>query len=353
MNNKALKVLTAMCLWLLLVTAALCAYGWQWLHEKRVMFVNDSSYQVNSGASLHFVARDMRAKGIIHWPEIWLLYAKFTNQSNIKAGEYIFERIESPVSILKKINDGKVTQYSITFIEGTRFKDFLAKLHSHEKIRNTLNKDNIIEQLNAAGIDIDHVEGWFYPDTFQFSAGDTDISLLLRAHKKMKHVLLQEWQKKDKDLPYKSAYEALIMASIVEKETGAKHERAQIAGVFTRRLEKRMRLQTDPTVIYGMGDRYDGNIRRRDLRARTPYNTYVIKGLPPTPIAMPGRAAIVASLHPEPGETLYFVAKGDGSHHFSKSLDEHNRAVAKYQKKRRKNYRSAPAVSQDKQEDRR
>lgn len=345
MKNKALKILMAMCLWLLLVTVALCAYGWQWLHEARTMFSDEFTYQVRKGSSLHVVARDMNNKGIIHWPKIWLLYAKFTNQSNIKAGEYIFDKVESPVSILKKINDGKTTQYTITFVEGKRFSDFLARLQSHDKVRQTIKRESIIAQLKAAKIDIDHVEGWFYPDTFQFSAEDTDISLLVRAHEKMKNVLSEEWEKRDKDLPYKNAYEALIMASIVEKETGVAKERSQIAGVFRRRLQKRMRLQTDPTVIYGMGDSYSGNIRRKDLRTPTPYNTYVIKGLPPTPIAMPGREAIYATLHPKPGDALYFVAKGDGTHHFSATLEEHNRAVTKYQKKRRKNYQSAPLLN--------
>ncbi len=195
------------------------------------------------------------------------------------------------------------------------------------------------------------LEGWIYPDTYSYTKGTRDIDVLRRAYQRMQQVLAEEWEARSQPLPLSSPYEALILASIVEKETGAPEERAAIAGVFVRRLQKNMRLQTDPTVIYGMGDNYRGNIRRSDLTRYTPYNTYKIDGLPPTPIANPGREAIHASLHPAPGKALYFVAKGDGRHQFSATLVEHNRAVQVYQKRqRRQDYRSSPATDSDKSE---
>jgi len=187
------------------------------------------------------------------------------------------------------------------------------------------------------------LEGWFYPDTIVFSEGTSDIALLQQGKKKMEEVLSAEWQARAENLPYESPYEALVMASIVEKETGRAEERQEIAGVFVRRLNKGMRLQTDPTVIYGLGDSFQGNLRHRHLRADTPYNTYTRHGLPPSPIALPGQDAIHAALNPASGDTLFFVAKGDGSHYFSKTLAEHERAVNEYQRlKRRKDYRSSP-----------
>jgi len=216
-------------------------------------------------------------------------------------------------------------------------------LAGNQKLLSKLKGKPLAEQIDLIGIDAENPEGWFFPDTYQFVSGDSDVDILKRANQKMKSLLEIAWHGRQSGLPYKSAYEALIMASIVEKETGAPEEREQIAGVFVRRLEKKMRLQTDPTVIYGLGDSYEGNITRQHLRGPTPYNTYVISGLPPTPIANPGGAALYAALNPAEGDALYFVARGNGYHQFSKTLAEHQAAVREFQiKKRKKDYRSTP-----------
>ncbi|MEH6472686.1 MAG: endolytic transglycosylase MltG, partial [Halopseudomonas sp.] len=245
--------------------------------------------------------------------------------------------------LLQMLVQGRVRSYQVTLVEGQTVAELVAVLQAHPQLEATLQQtdpEHIAKILGIAG----SAEGWIYPDTYQFTRGTTDKQVLKRAYQAMQQLLEQEWAERAAKLPLKNAYDALILASIVEKETGAAFERPAIAGVFTRRLQKGMRLQTDPTVIYGMGERYNGNITRADLKRQTPYNTYRIKGLPPTPIANPGRAAIHAALNPEAGKALYFVAKGDGSHQFSATLSEHNRAVTRFQRhKRRQNYRSAPA----------
>jgi len=235
-------------------------------------------------------------------------------------------------------------------LEGWTFQQALNHLQEQEKLSATLAGLNA-QQLSAAlALEGLNPEGLFFPDTYQYVYGDSDVTILKRARKLMTEVLDEAWSNRAESLPYNSAYEALIMASIVERESGHASEREDIAGVFVRRLRKGMRLQTDPTVIYGMGVAYDGNLRKKDLRKPTPYNTYVIKGLPPTPIALPGKEAIEATMHPAPGDALYFVAKGDGSHQFSASLEEHNRAVQHYQvKARTSDYRSAPATQKNKE----
>jgi UPF0755 protein len=231
------------------------------------------------------------------------------------------------------LNHGKATQGSITFIEGKTFKQMRIKLANNNAVRTTIADLSDAEVMRVVGNGKNHAEGLFFPDTFYFDRGTADIVLLKRSYEGMQSKLAAAWANRASGLPYKDSYEALIMASIVEKETGKASERPMIAGVFLNRLRIGMRLQTDPTVIYGMGDKYDGNIRRKDLTTDTIYNTYTRDGLPPTPIAMPGLASIEAALHPEKTKALYFVGKGDGSHQFSNSLVEHNRAVAKYQLK--------------------
>ncbi len=256
------------------------------------------------------------------------------DQARIKAGEYRLESGTTPSDLVRLLVSGKTLSYSITLIEGITFKELMKKVNSNSMLRHDLaglTQEQIMARVGHPG---EFPEGRFFPDTYLFPKGFSDLDLLRRAYQRMQEVLQSAWAGRDRNLPLKSPYEALILASIVEKETGAQGERAQIAGVFVRRLRKRMRLQTDPTVIYGMGDRYHGNIRRQDLRQPTPYNTYVINGLPPTPICMPGAAAIRAVMHPAAGKALYFVAKGDGSHQFSATLRQHNAAVRKYQLKK-------------------
>ncbi len=305
--------------------------------------------EVESGSSLTKVARQLADQGILKQPALFTAYARLTRQTSIRVGEYQLDAGDTPRTLLERLMSGKVVYYQITFPEGLSFKEWLSLISGQPKLAQSLGGLTTQVLLEQLGLGIDHPEGWFFPDTYSYSAADTDSDLLLRAYARMQEVLDDEWESREDGLPYKSPYEALTLASIVEKETGVGSERSQIAGVFVRRLKKGMRLQTDPTVIYGLGDQYQGNITRRHLKQETPYNTYLIKGLPPTPIAMPGREAIHATLHPAEGDALYFVAKGDGSHYFSASLEEHLQAVRRYQLQRRSNYRSSPNdSSQDK-----
>jgi UPF0755 protein len=306
-------------------------------------FVKESvEFTVEKGARAKEVTGALFDRDII--PDSWAInvYAKLAGLTNIKAGRYKLNSVDTPLTLLKKFNSGEVIQYQITFVEGWSFSQWLSHFSAIDQFDKT-DKRDLLNSLKLSGIDDVNLEGWFFPDTYYYLSSDTALDIMLSAHRKMKRVLAKEWAGRATELPYKTPYEALIMASIIEKETGLAEEREEIAGVFVRRLLKGMRLQTDPTVIYGMGDQYDGDLRRRDLRQPTPYNTYLIKGLPPTPIAMPSEASISAALHPKAGSSLYFVARGDGGHYFSNTLPEHRDAVNKYQlEQRAENYRSAP-----------
>lgn len=303
---------------------------------------------VARGSNLNQINRQLHSQRLLSHPKIMSAYASITGRTEIQAGSYLIEPDDSARSLLRKFNRGDVVREQITFPEGWSFKQWLDHLSAQPQFA-AIATMSVEQVLAEAGVEVAHPEGWFFPDTYSYSAADTVADILNQAHKKMKTLLAEAWQNRDPDLPYKSAYEVLIMASIIEKETGLAEEREAIAGVFVRRLNRGMRLQTDPTVIYGMGDSYKGNIRRADLKRPTPYNTYRIKGLPPTPIAMPSAAALDAAVHPLPGSSLYFVARGDGGHYFSDSLEEHLRAVKQYQiNNRAKNYQSAPPTKQDK-----
>lgn len=303
--------------------------------------------EVPNGTSPNAMLAQLEKQGIIK-DTFWLkLYWRFELKGqSIHAGEYEIKPgmdIKDLIAIWLK---GEVTHYRITLVEGWNFKQIRAALAKQTALKQ-LTTEMTNQQIMAELGDPDrHPEGLFFPDTYLFMRGNSDLDILKQAHKRLNAVLEEEWKHKAENLPYEDAYQALIMASIIEKETGVGSERGQIASVFVRRLQKGMLLQTDPTVIYGMGERYNGKITRNDLKQSTPYNTYVITGLPPTPIAMVGREAIYAALHPVEGKALYFVAKGDGSHEFSETLMEHNRAVKKYQLKRRSDYRSSPPIGE-------
>ena len=289
--------------------------------------------EIEKGDSFEKITQKLLAQELSIDP-IWFKVIAYKNRviNKLKAGEYELTAGLTSPQILALFSQGKSKKYPITFPEGWSLKEILQEIGKNPNLKQSVPKLTATELAAQLGITEKNPEGWFFPDTYHFEKNASAISILKRAHEKMQAVLDKEWQGKDAGLPYKNPYEALIMASIVEKETGAKSERAMIAGVFVLRLEKSMLLQTDPTVIYGMGDNYKGNIRASDLTTATPYNTYVISGLPPTPIAMPGLDAIHAALHPDKADKLYFVAKGDGSHQFSASLAEHNQAVNSYQK---------------------
>lgn len=262
------------------------------------------------------------------------IYARLMGlETRLKAGEYRIVPGLSPVQALDLFVSGKTVLHELRIIEGWTFRQALAALRAHPQIRQTLGQadaDAVMAAIGRAGV---HPEGRLFPDTYRFARGTADVTLLRRAAEAMERVLAQEWDMRAENLPYQHPDEALIMASIVEKETGVPEERAQIAGVFVRRLQLGMRLQTDPTVIYGLGEKFDGNLRLRDLRTDGDYNTYTRSGLPPTPICLPGRAAIRAALHPQPGKALFFVSRGDGTHVFSETLAEHEAAVRRYQLK--------------------
>ncbi len=287
-------------------------------------------------SSLKSVAKQLVAQGLLTEPWRFIVLAKiFKKEAALQSGSYTLNKNISPYQLLLSLNNGKATQGSITFIEGHTFDKMREKLAKNEAVKQTMTDWTEEEILRFLGSEYKVAEGLFFPDTFYFDRGASDLQVLQRSYGIMQTKLDRAWQNRAQNLPYKNAYEALIMASIIEKETGKASERPMIAGVFINRLRIGMRLQTDPTVIYGIGKNYDGNIRKKNLLTDTPYNTYTRNGLPPTPIAMPGLAAIEAALHPENTKALYFVGKGDGSHVFSNNLAAHSQAVNKYQLKQK------------------
>ncbi|MBS3953388.1 MAG: endolytic transglycosylase MltG [Methylomicrobium sp.] len=310
--------------------------GWLWLDYqnaiKQVLVDKTVYVEIEKGDSLNRIIEKLQDQGLSIKP-IWFKCFAYLNEKAalLKTGEYELAENSTVPELIDLFVSGKVRQHSITFPEGWTFSQLYELIRKNDKVHKTIDTMDLVSIASMIDRNYSHPEGLFFPDTYFFEKNTTDIALLKRAYDRMRTVLETEWQNRQPDLPLTSPYQALILASIIEKETGLASERPAIAGVFVRRLKQDMMLQTDPTVIYGMGSDYDGDIRSKDLKTPTPYNTYVIKGLPPTPIALPGREAIRAALHPEPGESLYFVARGDGSHVFSDTLKKHQEAVNLYQ----------------------
>jgi UPF0755 protein len=340
------KATVKLLLVLIVLFTAAAIYAWfywqDWMQKPLPIPQGGIYITLEKGQTLGHVLNQLSQQDALQYPKPLRWYAQFTQQTKVHQGEYFLQSGVTPVGLLEKLNKGDVVLYQITFLEGWTIKQVLAALAAKDKIKPDSKNLSVNEIAQKLGIENKQLEGWIFPDTYTFSRNISDLELLQQAHNKMRQVLDEKWKTRAENLPYKTAYEALIMASIIEKETGHASERDQIAGVFVRRLQQGIRLQTDPTVIYGMGDAYKGKIRRRDLQNPTAYNTYLISGLPPTPIAIPSQASIEAALHPAAGSALYFVAKGDGTSEFSATLQEHNAAVRRFQLKRRSDYRSAP-----------
>lgn len=302
------------------------------------------TFTIESGSNIKMIAQQLSLEEIIDDPWLFILLAKIKGvEKSVRAGEYRLQQAQSPSDLLELFTRGQPILYSFTVIEGWAFRQMISEMQHHPFIVNTLRGKSDAEIMTALGYQGRHPEGLFFPDTYSFPKGTSDLDFLQRAYHLMQKHLQREWDDRAKNLPITSSYDALILASIIEKETGVAYERPLIASVFTRRLQKNMRLQTDPTVIYGLGEGFDGNIRFRDLKKDTPYNTYLHKGLTPTPIALPGLDSIRAALHPADSKALFFVAKGDGTHYFSNTLEEHNKAVRKFQLKGKKAKRRSTA----------
>ncbi|GHU26393.1 hypothetical protein AGMMS50256_03490 [Betaproteobacteria bacterium] len=324
---------------LLLALVALAAGGWFYWQVSSPLHLSGErvEFQVTPGSGMRAAAREIAAAGIDFDPWILVALGRLLQvEGAIKAGSYEISRGGTLLDLLHMLTRGDVTLTEIVFIEGQTFRQMRERLDAHPDIRHD-SKDlpdaEIMRRLGMENANQILPEGWFFPDTYLFAKRSSDIDILARAHHAMRRHLESEWEQRASPLPLTTSYQALILASIVEKETGLDADRPQVAAVFLNRLKQGMLLQSDPTVIYGLGEHFDGNLKKRDLSADTPYNTYVRAGLPPTPIAMPGLAALRAVLHPVPSQAFYFVARGDGSSHFSRTLEEHNQAVNRYQRR--------------------
>lgn len=331
-NKIFKKIFIPAILLVLLATAGAAYYAYRPMQLPATPF----EFELKQGANLKGMAHQLRQAGLLEqeWTFVWLTRL-LGKSSQIKAGHYALQQPVSPMELLEIFHRGEVVQRNLSIIEGWTFKQFRAALNANPDLNHvTLNLTDA-EILQRIGATETHPEGLFFPDTYRFAAGSRDLVIFERAYRNMQSRLQMEWELRDHDLPLQTPYQALILASIVEKETGTPSDRQMIAAVFINRLRKGMRLQTDPTVIYGIGEKFDGNLRKRDLLTDTPYNTYTRYGLTPTPISLPGHDALHAALHPAQTDALYFVARGDGSSHFSSSLIAHNRAVDQFQKRRK------------------
>jgi UPF0755 protein len=319
----------------LFAVAASAAYGIWYTRTPLAMRQAPLEVEIPRGATLRSTITSLENAGLqVHRREFVLLARAFGRERDLKAGNYLFVRAPTPVELLEKLTRGDVTQAEARLIEGWTFTQFRGLLDGHPDLRHDtkgLDDAEILKRLQASE---PHVEGLFFPDTYLFAKGSSDLAVLRRAYRAMQRHLAAEWEARQQNVPYKSPYEALIMASIIEKETGVAAERDQIGGVLVNRLRIGMRLQVDPTIIYGLGEGFDGNLRKKHLLEDAPYNTYTRAGLPPTPIAMPGLASLRAALRPAKTDAMYYVSRGDGTSHFSRNIGEHNGAVRKYQLKK-------------------
>ena len=321
----------------ILLVAILVYQLLQFKHGSIALPQQPTVFLIKSGSNIKSIAQDLVRQKIIEDPWLFILLAKVKGvETRVRAGEYQIKAEMTPDDLLEKFTQGSSIQYNLTVIEGWTFRQMLAAIADDPIIEHTLEGKTNEEIMNLLGYPEQHPEGLFFPDTYRFPKGTSDVDFLRRAYQVMQKHLSREWNQRASGLPLDSSYDALILASIIEKETGAGFERPLISGVFIQRMKKNMRLQTDPTIIYGLGEKFDGDIRFRDLKKDTPYNTYLHAGLTPTPIALPGLGAIRAALHPAKTQALYFVSRGDGTHHFSATLEEHNAAVKRYQLKGRK-----------------
>ncbi len=331
-----MRKLTALVIAISVAITLLSIYFKDYANRPLSSNTKDVNLIITPGMSFKEVSQQLSKHGLIKYKLPWDIFGRLSGATNaIKAGEYTFSTNLTPAQLLNKLIKGDTIQFTLTVIEGWTFKQMWDAVKQHDKLTHTVNSPE--DLLGKLDLKNHHPEGWFYPDTYHFPAGTTDVEFFQRAFKYMVKVLDEEWSNRKEGIPLKSPVEALTLASIIEKETSVEKERTMVAAVFNTRLKRGMRLQTDPTVIYGMGESFDGNIRREDLKADTPYNTYLHKGLPPTPIALPSRASIAAALRPADSEVVYFVSKGDGTHHFSNTYEEHREAVIKYQLSGNKN----------------
>jgi UPF0755 protein len=334
---KGRFVFLSISLSLLAIFLLTAAWGWYAFRVDPIEF-RDSPVRVTipNGATVRDVAAELRRQGIEVSPtRLWLWYKLRGHDGRLKAGTYTMSAPMTVDAVLEKLVSGDVLITAIRFIEGWTFEQMREAIDAHPDLAHDTRGMDAGELMRRIGADGESPEGMFFPDTYRFTPGSSDLEVFRRAYEVQQRTLQAAWERRTPDLPYRSPYEALVLASIVEKETGLAHERDKVAAVFVNRLRRGMMLQSDPTTIYGMRDRFDGNLRKRDLQTDTAYNTYTRGGLPPTPIALPGKASIEAALHPAPIEALYFVSRGDGTSEFSNDLASHNRAVARYQRGRR------------------
>jgi UPF0755 protein len=317
----------------MLVLASIGAAAWWWANAPLAMRGSPIDFRITPGSGLRSAAVQIQAAGVDVEPGLIVLLARIKGaETAIKAGSYSVTQGITPLQLLSKMTRGEVTQGELMLPEGWAFRQWRTRIDQHPHLQHLTANLSEAELLAKLAIPAASIEGLLFPDTYLFDKQSTDLELYGRAYRAMQSRLDAAWVQRAAGLPYKTSYEALIMASIVEKETGRESDRPMIASVFVNRLSSGMLLQTDPTVIYGLGTTFDGNLRKRHLQTDTPYNTYTRSGLPPSPIAMPGMASIQAALNPAQSESLYFVARGDGSSQFSRTLEEHNRAVNKYQR---------------------